>query len=80
MYSLSADSGLNGGAIRTLSSANTHKRNFVFNPWTAGNPCSPRTDGKPYIRLTHTHTHTHRYASVHILPVRLHTSLQLVYV
>jgi len=56
MYSLSTDSGLNGRAFRPLSSANTHKRNFVFSSWTAGNPCSPRNDGNPYIRHTHTHT------------------------
>jgi len=49
MYSLSTDSGLNGRVFRPLLSANTHERNFVFSPWTAGNP---------YIRHTHTHTHT----------------------
>ena len=59
MYSLPEYRGRNGRAFRPLSSANTHKRNFVFSPWTAGNPCSPRTDGNPYIRHTHTHTHTH---------------------
>jgi len=68
MYSLSTDSGLNGRVFRPLLSANTHERNFVFSPWTAGNP---------YIRHTHTHTHTHnyRYASVHITVARLYTSL-----
>jgi hypothetical protein len=35
-----------------IESQNTHY--FAFSPWTAGNPCSPRADGSPYIRHTPT--------------------------
>jgi hypothetical protein len=41
----------NGRVFRPLSKK-THKRDLVFSPWAAGNPCSPRTDGNPYIRHT----------------------------
>jgi hypothetical protein len=53
---------MNGRAFGPLTKANTHKRNFVFSPWAAGNPCSPRTDGSPYIR----HTPTSSTPNIHI--------------
>ena len=62
------DHGVHGRAFRSSSTTNTHNGNFAVSPWTAGNPCSPRTDGRPYI----CHTSTD-YASVWILLARLFT-------
>lgn len=45
MYNLPEDYGLNGHALWSLLEASTHKRNYAFYLWTAGNPCSPQTDG-----------------------------------